>query len=137
MHEKQRFSTNAHPPYVTLIWGRRKSMMLKHRHPITSDNTTENSIPPYRKPRKTFPYPPSYMHEKQRFSMNAHPPYVTFSLGRRQSMLLKHQHPMMPNNLTGKSNPSYGKPQNTVLNRQPKCNETHDFQRTITQRLSR
>jgi hypothetical protein len=94
-YTKNGFSTTAHPPYVPSTSGRRQSIPLKHRHPLTPKNPTENTITLTASLKTPF-HNRQAKYTKSGFSTTSHPPYVPSTSGRRQSMPLKHRHPLTP-----------------------------------------
>jgi hypothetical protein len=109
-------STTDQPPYVPSTSGQRQSMPLKLRHALTPKKRPEIVFPVTTSVTKLF----HNHHAKYRkytesrlSSTTDHPPYVPSTSDQRQSMPLKHWHPLTRKCPTGNSTTRHGERHNT------------------------
>jgi hypothetical protein len=103
LHKKPRNSTTAHPPSVPSTSGRRISKPRQTPAHSASEQPDRKYYSRYPQASNPISETATLNTEKPRNSTTAHPPYVLFTFGQRQSMPLKHRHSLTPNNPTEKT----------------------------------
>jgi hypothetical protein len=104
--ESRRLSTTAQPPYFTSTSGQRRSMPLKHQHPVTQRTRPQVLFPATASVTTLFHNRHAKCRnytESRRLNKTDQPPYVPSTSGQQQSRPSKHRHPPTANKWTGSS----------------------------------